>query len=127
MTLDDRQQPPRWNYVARIRGVHVEWLALTALVLVCYFARLETVPVCGEESRWANAAREMIATGDWIVPRQQGDVFPERPPLGSWAMAAVGLARGHVGLVAVRLPSACATLLLCWLIYGYTLAWSSRL
>lgn len=101
-------------------------LTLCALVLAIYFTRLSAVPVCGEESRWANAAREMIATGDWIVPRQQGEIFPERPPLGTWAMALVGLARHDVDLVAIRLPSACAILLLTGLIYAYAYAWMSR-
>ena len=35
-----------------------------------------------------------------------GQVFPERPPLNSWAMAALGMLRGKVDLVAIRLPSA---------------------
>ncbi len=61
----------------------------------------------------------MIASGDWIVPRQQGHVFAERPPLGSWAMAGVALLRGQVDLVAIRLPSALATTLTAALIYAY--------
>ncbi len=101
--------------------------ALGVMVLAIYFSRLAAAPICGEESRWANAAREMIATGDWIVPRQQGEVFPERPPFGSWAMALVALARQDVDLVAVRLPSACAILVMTWLIYAYASAWMSRL
>lgn len=105
-----------------------EWevAALGVLVVATYFTRLSAVPVCGEESRWAAAAREMIARGDWIVPRQQGTIFPERPPLGSWAMGLLGLARHEVDLVAVRLPSACAILMLTWLIYAYARSWMSR-
>jgi 4-amino-4-deoxy-L-arabinose transferase-like glycosyltransferase len=118
-TLDAEQARARWW--------QPELIVLTVLVSAIYFTRLTTAPVCGEESRWANAAREMIATGDWIVPRQQGDVFPERPPLGSWAIAVFGLARGGVDLMAVRLPSACAILISSWLIYGYACAWTSRL
>ncbi len=110
---------------ARIREV---WrrraiVGLSLLVGVTYFARLTAMPVCGEESRWGGLAREMIATGDWIVPRQQGEVFPERPPLTSWAMALVGLVRGDVDLAAVRLPSACAMLALTLLIYAYASRW----
>ncbi len=105
-----------------------EWelWAVALLVGLIYCARLTTVPICGEESRWAGVAREMIATGDWIVPRQQGQVFAERPPLGSWAMAAVGLARGQVDAVAVRLPSALATTALAVLIYLYGRIFLSR-
>jgi 4-amino-4-deoxy-L-arabinose transferase-like glycosyltransferase len=106
-----------------------EWevAAIALLVVAVYFTRLAAIPICGEESRWATAAREMITSGDWIVPRQQGTVFPERPPLGSWAMALVGLARGEVDLVAVRLPSALATLAMTLLIYAYARSAFSRL
>jgi 4-amino-4-deoxy-L-arabinose transferase-like glycosyltransferase len=106
-----------------------EWEAavLGILVVAIYFARLTTAPICGEESRWADGAREMIASGDWIVPRQQGVIFPERPPLTSWAMALVGLARHRVDTVAIRLPSACAILCLTLLIYAYARVWISRL
>ncbi len=106
-----------------------EWeaAALGLLVVGIYFTRLTAVPVCGEESRWASVAREMIASGDWIVPRQQGTIFPERPPLTSWAMGLVGLEREDVDLAAIRLPSAFAILILTWLIYAYARAWMSRL
>ena len=96
-----------------------EFWAVLLVVGAIYFGRLTTLPVCGEESRWASSAREMIATGDWIVPRQQGQLFAERPPLGTWAMGLVGLLRGQVDAVAVRLPSALATVLLSALIYAY--------
>lgn len=94
------------------------WLLL-ALVGLVFFGRFTVLPVCGEESRWANGASEMLATGDWIVPRQQGEVFPERPPLGSWTMAITALARGRMDAVAVRLPSVLAVLAMTALIYAY--------
>lgn len=103
-----------------------EVAALVVLVLGIYFTRLAARPVCGEESRWAGVAREMLASGDFVVPRQQGTIFPERPPLGSWAMAAVGTLRGGVDLVAIRLPSALATLALVLVIYGYARIWLPR-
>ncbi len=111
------------------RGWWREWepAVLGLLVFLAYFTRLAAAPICGEESRWATAAREMIATGDWIVPRQQGTIFPERPPLTIWAMALAGVARDGVDLVAVRAPSACAVLVLTLLIYAYARTWMSRL
>ncbi len=77
------------------------------------------VPLQGEESRWARGAEWMLLSGDWIVPRQQGTVFPERPPMNSWLMAVGGLARGWVDPVAVRLPSIVAVLATMWLLYAY--------
>jgi 4-amino-4-deoxy-L-arabinose transferase-like glycosyltransferase len=100
---------------------------LTLLVLGIYASRISTPPLSGEETRWARGGMEMIETGDWIVPRQQGRVFPERPPLNSWAMAAAALARGQMDAVAVRLPSVFALGLTTLLIYGYAATFISRL
>jgi 4-amino-4-deoxy-L-arabinose transferase-like glycosyltransferase len=100
-------------------------LAITLLVVfvaTIYGARLAHQPIVGEESRWATAAREMLATGDWIVPRQQGQVFPERPPMTIWAIAATGYVRGAVDPIAIRLPSVIAVVLTSLLIYGYARA-----
>ncbi|MEX2093837.1 MAG: glycosyltransferase family 39 protein [Pirellulales bacterium] len=95
---------------------------LVVIVSTIYGARLADQPAVGEECRWAVGAREMLATGDWIVPRQQGVVFPERPPMTMWLMAAVGWFRGEVDAIAIRLPSVVAIVLTSLLVYGYTRA-----
>lgn len=92
---------------------------IALLVTTLYIVRLTDQPVVGEESRWASGALEMLATGDWIVPRQQGQPFPERPPMTMWLMAIVGYFVGDVDLVAVRLPSVIAIVLTSLLIYAY--------
>jgi 4-amino-4-deoxy-L-arabinose transferase-like glycosyltransferase len=94
-------------------------LVLLLLVAVCYFPRLTGLPVRGEETRWAEGAVNMIHSGDWIVPRQQGELYVDRPPMSSWSMAAVGLVRGKVDIVAIRLPSVLAILLTTLAIYLY--------
>ena len=94
-------------------------LILVAIIVAIYFSRLTTLTIRGEESRRARVACEMIETGDWIVPRQQGQVYISRPPLGSWPIALCGLARGIVDTTAVRLPTVIATLLTTILVYGY--------
>src|SRR4051812_32421489 len=65
---------------ARQTDLRLDLVALTLLavfVSLVYGARLTVQPLVGEETRWATGAREMLATGDWIVPRQQGHVFAE--------------------------------------------------
>ena len=82
---------------------------LWLLVLLCagaYLPRLDYLTIRGEETRRARVAYEMLESGDWIVPRQQGEVYLSRPPLGNWLIALVGIIRGQIDLVAVRLPSA---------------------
>jgi len=120
--------PP--NPPARLTGVPsgVRWelLLLVALVGAIYFSRLGAVPFRGEETRWARVAWEMKETGDWIVPRQQGEVFPDRPPLNSWCIALASMATGDMDRVTVRLPTALATLLTVLVLYAYCSQFLSR-
>jgi 4-amino-4-deoxy-L-arabinose transferase-like glycosyltransferase len=41
-----------------------------------------------DEGRYAEVAREMVATGDWITPRLDGFNFFDKPPLHYWGSAA---------------------------------------
>src|SRR5262245_21489986 len=105
---------------APARGlIELELALLIVLVCVIYFTRLAAPNLRGEETRRGQVAVEMIQTSDWIVPRQQGQLFLSRPPLQNWLIGLLGLVRDGVDDLAVRLPSAVATILLAGLIYGY--------
>ena len=56
---------------------------------------------------FAQPAREMLATGRWIVPEIAGVVFPDKPPLAHWTVAASMAVFGESEF-AVRLPFALA-------------------
>lgn len=98
--------------------IEVAWLIV--LVAGIYFLRLTDLTIRGEESRRARIAEEMMESGDWIVPRQQGQPFLSRPPLQNWLIALTALCRGQCDLLAVRFSTALATLLTVLLIYGYS-------
>jgi 4-amino-4-deoxy-L-arabinose transferase-like glycosyltransferase len=40
-----------------------------------------------DEGRYAEIAREMLVTGDWVTPRYNGYKYFEKPPLQIWATA----------------------------------------
>jgi 4-amino-4-deoxy-L-arabinose transferase-like glycosyltransferase len=105
----------------------IEVAFLITLVVGIYFTRLTALPIRGEESRRGCIARTMLQSGDWIVPRVQGEPFLSRPPLGNWLIALAASLRGQCDLVALRLPSVLATLAATLLVYGYSRLCLSRL
>ena len=48
-----------------------------------------------DEGRYAEIAREMAVTGDWVTPRLNGIKYFEKPPLQYWATAAAYNAFGE--------------------------------
>jgi 4-amino-4-deoxy-L-arabinose transferase-like glycosyltransferase len=120
LTAAARQPPLNWW-----REAHA-WAALL-LVAATYLARLNQPTLQGEETRRALVAEEMLRTGDWIVPREQGLLFPDRPPLGNWSIALAQAITGSRQPWAVRLPSVVATMLTAWLIYVYARTFLSSL
>ncbi|MFN0053518.1 MAG: ArnT family glycosyltransferase [Planctomycetales bacterium] len=98
-----------------------EWQAacLVLFVVVAFGSRLTELSIRGEESRRGLIAREMLSTGDWIIPRTQGVPLFSRPPLQNWIIAGLGWMRGDVDAFAIRFPSVCAILAMSLMIYRY--------
>jgi 4-amino-4-deoxy-L-arabinose transferase len=82
-------------------------VVLAAFCLI-YIAPLPVRPLyMVDETRYAEIPREMIATGDWVVPRLVGLRYFEKPVLGYWVTALSILSLGETRF-ALRLPSALA-------------------
>jgi 4-amino-4-deoxy-L-arabinose transferase-like glycosyltransferase len=94
------------------------WL-LMLLTACVYLPRLADQTIRGEESRWATVAQHMLASGDYLIPRQQGAPFPDRPPLHCWSIAACMSVFGPTSLWGIRLPSVLAMFGTGTLIYSY--------
>ena len=63
-------------------------ILLTLLLAIAWFAQLNwrhLIP--SDEGRYAEMAREMFLTGDWITPRYNGYKYFEKPPLQTWLNA----------------------------------------
>lgn len=89
--------------------------ALAILWLLCvgwiaFFWHLGSISLIDEtEPLFAEAARQMKVTGDWITPFFNGETRFDKPPLVYWLMALCYQAIG-VNEWAVRLPSALAAM-----------------
>ncbi|MEO8408706.1 MAG: glycosyltransferase family 39 protein, partial [Oxalobacteraceae bacterium] len=62
--------------------------ALLLIFTVCWFYALDLrtlVPT--DEGRYAEMAREMVSSGDWITTRLNGIKYFEKPPLQTWMNA----------------------------------------
>jgi 4-amino-4-deoxy-L-arabinose transferase len=65
------------------------WLALAGLALTLAFAFQGARGLWEpDEGRYAEVAREMLATGDFLTPRLDGRPHYTKPPLTYWAIAA---------------------------------------
>lgn len=91
-------------------------LLLAAIAAALLLARLGRAELFNpDEPREAELAREMLVSGDHVVPQLNGAPFLEKPPLFYWLVVPVFRAAGGPGEAAARLaPALCgiATVLL---------------
>ena len=82
------------------------WLALAAFALVMGLVFIGTRGLWEpDEGRYAECAREMLATGDFMTPRLGAEPHFTKPPVTYWMIAASMSAFG-ANEIAVRLPTA---------------------
>lgn len=85
-------------------------VAVVLLVLAMYLLPLEFRPLfTPDETRYAEVPREMVTTGNWVVPYLGGLRYFEKPVMGYWLGAISQLLFGENNF-AVRFPSAFTTL-----------------
>jgi len=81
-------------------------VAVIGLFVLIYIVPLGVRPVANpDEVRYAEIPREMIISGNWIVPHLNGVRYFEKPVLGYWLDAISIIIFGENGF-AIRLPSA---------------------
>jgi 4-amino-4-deoxy-L-arabinose transferase-like glycosyltransferase len=84
-------------------------LGFVVAVVVVRVATLGAYPLMDTtESRYAEIARKMLETGDWLMPQfDYGLPFWGKPPLSTW-LSALAMSAFGVNEFAARLPSAAA-------------------
>ncbi|MDX1388260.1 MAG: glycosyltransferase family 39 protein [Acidobacteriota bacterium] len=87
------------------------------LLVLAAFGFLIYVPFLDLRDLWypnephlGQVAQAMFATGDWILPIRNGEIFVDYPPLMYWAGALFSHLLGGVSEFALRLPNALAAI-----------------
>ncbi|NBD31847.1 MAG: glycosyltransferase [Cyanobacteria bacterium] len=84
----------------------IAFIIMIGLCLVTFLWRLGSIGLIDEtEPLFAEAARQMVETGNWVTPYFNGETRFDKPPLIYWLMA-IGYQIFGVNEWAVRLPSA---------------------
>ena len=87
-------------------------LFLFAYILLLGFRPL-TIP---DETRYGEIPREMLTSGDWVVPRLNGLKYFEKPVFGYWANAVSMITFGE-NAFALRIPSALSVMISALMIF----------
>jgi len=101
------------------------------LLILCFFLFFYILPLgfrpifIPDESRYAEIPREMIASGDWIVPHLNGLRYFEKPVMGYW-LNAISIKMFGENAFAVRFPSAMAAGLSAFIIFLLVRRFSNR-
>ncbi len=91
----------------------LHWL-LIVLGVIYAFALFNHGPVPSMEPRFAEAVREMLARGEWLIPIKNGVPYIEYPPLYFW-LGILGALAGLPLTAAIRLPGYIGFLL--WMLW----------
>jgi len=106
------EQKPHWL---------LPWLTLL-MGFVCFFWALgDIVLLSFNEARRALPTLGMFTTGDWLLPRLNGELYITKPPLLYWLTTATSHLLGNVNEWSVRLPSALAGCAVVFAAYRYAL------
>jgi 4-amino-4-deoxy-L-arabinose transferase-like glycosyltransferase len=68
-----------------------------------------------DEPRFALVAKDMAESGDWLIPRVAGVLYPDKPPLFFWIVAVFYVVTGSIS-VALLLPAFLSGLGVLWLV-----------
>ena len=83
------------------------WYVLAAVFIVASLLVLGVrTLIPPDEGRYAEMAREMLLSGDWITTRLNGIKYFEKPPLHTWMSAlSFGKSSRRVSSIAAMSPS----------------------
>src|SRR3990170_782593 len=102
-------------------------------LLVAGYAAAILLPFLGSNRTLTNhevyialPAKEMLHSGDWIVPTYTGRTWLAKPPLLYWVTAGLAWLRGEFDEWTARLPAAFSAILLSLLVTALAARWFDR-
>ncbi len=100
-------------------------LAFAALMILTGIGLRSPWPA--DEPRFAEVAREMVTSGQWLLPmRGGGELYPDKPPVFMWAIAFFYWLTGNLK-IAFLLPNALCSVLTLGLVFDLgTRLWNQR-
>ena len=105
----------------------IAWWVWAAALLLCSAvlncARLGDKAVVSEEVRWAEVAREMKQSGDYLRPTINGRVYFDKPVGSYWLIVLASQFTGTVDEATARLPAALAGVLGVWVLVLLARRW----
>ena len=112
MVMTASEQKPHWQ---------LPWLTLL-IGFICFFWGLGDIALLSfNEARRAIPTQVMFATGDWLLPHLNGELYLAKPPLLYWLTTATSHLLGNVDEWSVRLPLALAASTVVFAAYRYAL------
>ncbi|MCJ7810568.1 MAG: phospholipid carrier-dependent glycosyltransferase, partial [Desulfobulbaceae bacterium] len=101
-------------------------IALFVLFVLSYILPLGYRPLAiPDEARYGEIPREMLASGDWVVPHLNGLKYFEKPVFGYWANAVSIVVFGE-NAFALRLTSALSVMISALMIFLLVRRFSPR-
>ena len=96
----------------------LQLLGLVALAAILFFFNTWGYDLWpADEPRFGEVPREMMQSGDYLVPRWNGEPYKEKPPLLFWTIVLTSLPFGDVTEFSARAPSGVAALVTVLLTY----------
>jgi len=117
---------PDNNYIQRRLNTLFDCLLIMVLTLVFYLPLLGGPAWDGDEPIRVIIAREMLKTGDWIVPILHGKPYFVKPPMMNWLIALSGNLFGVINEWTSRIPSVFMVLATALSLYFMTSRWIVR-
>ncbi len=118
--------PTRTTFALTEKSRRLLWYALLFMLTARLIANTLIPLADTTEARYAEIARKMLQTGDWItLQHEYGVPFWAKPPLSTW-LAAGSMKIFGVNEFAARLPSLVLGIATLWLIWTWTAALRGR-